>query len=114
MVTSIPIPKYSDIEKRPIIFNNCTEDLSRPGARTRGYPQYETYNKCNRILAQAKSYQSQQEGLQFILRQLLTHDLYSVLPELNQIPSIIVMDLVIKQDHLTCQTLMRQNLLLRL
>ena len=27
MVTSIPIPKYSDIQKRPIIFNNCTEDL---------------------------------------------------------------------------------------
>ena len=27
VVTSIPIPKYSDIEKRPIIFNNCTKDL---------------------------------------------------------------------------------------
>ena len=24
VVTSIPIPKYSDIQKRPIIFNNCT------------------------------------------------------------------------------------------
>ena len=27
VVTSIPIPKYSDIQKSPIIFNNCTEDL---------------------------------------------------------------------------------------
>ena len=27
VVTSIPFPKYSDIEKRPIRFNNCTEDL---------------------------------------------------------------------------------------
>ena len=27
VVTSIPIPKYSDIQKRPIIFNNCTENL---------------------------------------------------------------------------------------
>ena len=27
VVTSIPIPKYSDIQKRPIVFNNCTEDL---------------------------------------------------------------------------------------
>ena len=27
VVTSITIPKYSDIEKRPIIFNNCTNDL---------------------------------------------------------------------------------------
>ena len=45
-VISIPIPKYSEIEKRPIIFNNCTEDLNRYGARTRGYPQCETYRKC--------------------------------------------------------------------
>ena len=88
VVTSIPIPKYGDIQKRPIVFNNCTEDLQRHGARTRGYPQHETYKKCNRILAQARFYQSQWEELQFILRQLLTHDLYSVLPELNQTPSM--------------------------
>ena len=88
MVTSIPIPKYSDIEIKQIVFNNCTEDLWRHGARTRGYPQYETYDKCNRVLAQARFYQSQQEELQFLLRQLLTHDLYSVLPELNQTPSM--------------------------
>ena len=51
-------------------------------------PQHETYKKCNRVLVQARFYQSQQEELQFILRQLLTHDLYSVLPELNQTPSM--------------------------
>ena len=88
VVTSIPIPKYSDIEIRPTVFNNCTEDLWRHGARTRGYPQHETYIKCNKVLAQARFYQSQQEELQFLLRQLLTHDLYSVLPELNQTPSM--------------------------
>ena len=88
VVTSIPIPKYSDIEIRPIVFNNCTEDLWRHGARTWGYPQYETYDECNRVLAQAKFYQSQQEDLQFLLRQLLNYDLYSVLPELNQTPSM--------------------------
>ena len=88
MVTSIPISKYSDIQKKPVVFNNCTEDLQRHGARTRGYPQHETYKKCNRVLAQARFYQSQQAELQFILRQLLTHDLYSLLPELNQTPSI--------------------------
>ena len=65
VVASIPIPKYSDIEKRPIIFNNCTKDLWRQGARTRGQPQYETYTKYNRVLAQAKFYQGQQEELQF-------------------------------------------------
>ena len=88
VVTSIPIPKYSDLEIKPIVFNNCTEDLWRHGARTRGYPQPETYIKCNKVLAQAKFYQSQQEELQFLLRQLLNHDLYSVLPELNQTPSM--------------------------
>ena len=88
MVTSIPIPKYSDIEKRPINFNNCTKDLWRQGAITQGQPQYETCTKCNRVLAQTKFYQSQQEELQFSLRQLLTHDFYSVLPELNQTPSM--------------------------
>ena len=88
VVTSIPIPKYSDIEKRPIIFNNCTKYLWRHGARTKGQPQYETYKKCNRVLTQAKFYQSQQEELQFLLRQLVTPDLYSVSPELNQTPSM--------------------------
>ena len=63
VVTSIPIPKYSDIEKRPIGFTNCTEDLQKYRARTRGYPQHETYKKCNRVLAQARFYQSQQEEL---------------------------------------------------
>ena len=63
----------------PIIFNNCTKDLWRQGARTKGQPQYETYTKCNRVLAQAKFYQSQQEELQFLLRQLLTRDLYVAL-----------------------------------
>ena len=57
------------------------------GRNTR-LPQHKTYKKCNRVLAQARFYQSQQEELQFILRQLLTHDLYSALPELNQTPSM--------------------------
>ena len=38
VVTSIPICKYSDIQKRSFVFNNCTEDLQWYGARTRGYP----------------------------------------------------------------------------
>ena len=63
VVTSIPIPKYSDTDKRPIRFTNCTEDLQKYGARTRGYPQHETYKKCNRVLEQARFYQSQQEDL---------------------------------------------------
>ena len=67
LVTSIPIPKYSDIEKRPIIFNNCTEDLNRHGARTRGYPQYETYNKCNRVLAQQSFIKVNRKGYSLFL-----------------------------------------------
>ena len=62
--------------------------FDKPISILRGLNQYETYTKCNRVLAHAKFYQSQQEELQFLLRQLLTHDLYSVLPELNQTPSM--------------------------
>ena len=51
--------------------------------------QHETCKKYNMVLAQARFYQSQQEELQFILRQLLIHDLYSVLPELNQTPKYV-------------------------
>ena len=63
VVTSIPIPKYSDTQKRPIIFNNCTEDLQQHGARTRGYPEHETYKKCNRVSAEARFYQTRHEEL---------------------------------------------------
>ena len=62
VVTSIPIPKYSDIQKRPIVSINCTEDLQWYGARTRGYPQHETYKKCNRVLAQARFYQGNRKS----------------------------------------------------
>ena len=96
------------------MFNNCTEDLWRHGARTRGYPQYETYDKCNRVLAQARFYQSQQEELQFLLRQPLNHDLYSVLPELNQTPSMYNMNQATIINQLIGQTNIKQNLLLKL
>ena len=64
-----------------------------------------TYKNCNRVLAQARFDQSQQEELQFILRQLLTHDLYSVLPEINQTPSMYSQDPAIRQNQVTYQTL---------
>ena len=39
VVTSIPIPKYSDIRKKPLQFN-CTIDLNRKEAKTVGSYQY--------------------------------------------------------------------------
>ena len=38
VVTSIPIPKYSDIDIRPIVFNNCTEDLMETWSKDQGIP----------------------------------------------------------------------------
>ena len=64
------------------------------------------------VLAQARFYQSQQEELQFILRQLLTRDLYSVLPELNQTPSMYSQGPNYKTKPKIGQILMRHNLLL--
>ena len=42
VVTSIPIPRYSDIKKKPLDFN-CTIDLSRKEAKTYGSYQYRVH-----------------------------------------------------------------------
>ena len=88
VVTSIPIPKFSDLHRRPLKFSNCTIDFKLPGARQEGHPQYEVNKWCAKAIAQVKHNQSQQQELQYLLRQLLNHDLYSVLPELNRKPSM--------------------------
>ena len=88
VVTSIPIPKYDDIVRRPLIFSKCTVKLDRKGARTPGKPRFEVYRWCSKVQAQVNHYKSQESELLFILRQLLNHDLYSVLPELKQTPSM--------------------------
>ena len=93
VVTSIPIPKFSDLHRRLLKFSNCTIDFKLPGARQEGHPQYEVNRWCAKAMAQVKHYQSQQQELQYLLRQLLNHDLYSVLPELNQTPSMYNLEL---------------------
>ena len=49
VVTSIPIPKYDDIVRRPLIFSNCTVKLDRKGAKTPGQPQFEVYRVCSKV-----------------------------------------------------------------
>ena len=81
-VTSIPIPKYSDIKKKPLDFN-CTIDLSRKEARTQGSYQYRVHEYCAKVQPYIKYMQTQQKSLVHSLRQLLIHDLYAALPELH-------------------------------
>ena len=83
VVTSIPIPKYSDIKKKPLDFN-CTIDLSRKEARTQGSYQYRVHEYYAKVQPYIKYMQTQQKSLVHSLRQLLVHDLYAALPELHQ------------------------------
>ena len=82
VVTSIPIPRYSDIKKKPLEFN-CTIDLSRKEAKTYGSYQYRVHEYCAKVQPYIKYMQSQQKSLVHGLRQLLIHDLYAALPELH-------------------------------
>ena len=89
VVTSIPIPRYSDIKKKPLEFN-CTIDLSRKEAKTYGSYQYRVHEYCAKVKPYIKYMQSQQKALVHGLRQLLIHDLYAALPELHpeyEVPS---------------------------
>ena len=49
VVISIPIPKYSDIRKKPLQFN-CTIDLNRKEARTVGSYQYRVHEYCAKVM----------------------------------------------------------------
>ena len=82
VVTSIPIPKYSDIRKKPLEFN-CTVDLKRKEAKTYGSYQYRVHEYCAKVMPYIKYMQHQEKSLVHGLRQLLIHDLYLALPELN-------------------------------
>ena len=82
VVTSIPIPKYSDIRKKPLEFN-CTVDLNRKEAKTYGSYQYRVHDYCAKVMPYIEYMQNQEKSLVHGLRQLLIHDLYSALPELN-------------------------------
>ena len=82
VVTSIPIPRYSDIKTKPLEFN-CTIDLNRKEAKTYGSFQYRVHEYCAKVLPYIKYMQNQQKSLVHGLRQLLIHDLYAALPELN-------------------------------
>ena len=82
VVTSIPIPKYSDIRKKPLHFN-CTIDLNRKEAKTVGSYQYEVHEYCAQVMPYVRYMENQEMSLVHGLRQLLIHDLYAALPELN-------------------------------
>ena len=82
VVTSIPIPKYSDIRKK-LLQLICTIDLNRKEARTVGSYQYRFHEYCAKVMPYIRYMQNQEKSLVHGLRQLLIHDLYSALPELN-------------------------------
>ena len=82
VVNSIPIPKYSDMRKKPLHFN-CAVDLTRKEAKTVSSYQYRVHEYCAKVLPYIRYMQNQEKSLVHGLRQLLIHDLYAALPELN-------------------------------
>ena len=82
VVTSIPIPEYSDIRKKPLEFN-YTIDLNRKEAKTYGSYQYRVHEYCAKAMPYIEYMQNQEKSLVHSLRQLLIHDLYLALPELD-------------------------------
>ena len=101
VVTSIPIPKYSDIRKKPLKFN-CTIDLNRKEAKTVGSYQNRAHEYCAKVMPYIRYMQNQEKSLVHGLRQLLIHDLYSALPEL--IPDYRVqMDETAGNQHLSSE-----------
>ena len=67
VVTSIPIPKYSDIRKKPLHFN-CTIDLNRKEARTVGSYQYRVHEYCAKVMPYIRYMQNQEKSLVHGLR----------------------------------------------
>ena len=82
VVTSIPIPRYSDIRIKNLKFN-CTIDLKRQGARHPDAFQYRVHEYCAKVMPYIKYMQKQQSSLESGLEQLLIYDLYAALPELS-------------------------------
>ena len=82
VATSIPIPKKSDIRKKPLQFN-CTMNLNRKEAKTVCSYQYRVHEYCAKVMPYIRYMQNQEKSLVHGFRQLLIHDLYSALPELN-------------------------------
>ena len=61
-VTSIPIPKYSDIRKKPLEFN-CTIDLNRKQAKIYGSFQYRVHEYCAKVMPYIRYMQNQEKSL---------------------------------------------------
>ena len=93
VVTSVPIPRYRDIKKRPLQFANCTVDLSKGemrhnNAHQKWTPQHTVLKWCAATMPYVNYLKTQERDLYMALRKLLVDDLYSALPELNQEPSM--------------------------
>ena len=58
-------------------------DLKRKEAKTVGSYQYRVHEYCAKVMPYITYMQNQEKSLVHGLRQLLIHDLYSALPELN-------------------------------
>ena len=83
VVTSIPIPKFTDIDREPMIFKNCSVENSASKTITQdGFTT--TMNEwCAKVVPFAEHLQKKKEHLMESLHDLLCEDLYAALSELK-------------------------------
>ena len=67
VVISIPMPKYSDMRKKPLYFN-CTIDLTRKEAKAVGSYQFRVHEYCAKVLLYIRNMQNQEKFLVHGLR----------------------------------------------
>ena len=83
VVTSIPIPKYTDIDKKPMIFKNCSVENSAGKTITQDGVTTTMNEWCAKVVPFVEHLQKKKKYLMESLHDLLCEDLYAALPELK-------------------------------
>ena len=83
VVTSIPIPKYTDIDKEPMIFKNCLVENSAGKTITQDGLMTTMNEWCAKVVPFVEHLQKKKKYLMESLHDLPCEDLYAALPELK-------------------------------
>ena len=83
VVTSIPISKYTDIDKKPMIFKNCSVENSAGKTITQDGVTTTMNEWCANVVPFVEHLQKKKKYLMESLHDLLCEDLYAALPELK-------------------------------
>ena len=88
IVTTIPIPKFSDIKIEPLDYGTCDEEWVRGENFTRltenqKHLVYKAVDWCTKAIPYMEYLQDKEKSIVDRLKNLLVNDLYAALPELK-------------------------------